>query len=69
MVFGETDDSRFRLIGPEAIMVFGETDDSRFRLIGPEAIMVYWPKSEVSENVEATTIGGLPATCGCGSSM
>jgi hypothetical protein len=43
VVFSETDDSRFRLIGPEAIMVvFSETDDSRFRLIGPEAIMVWY---------------------------
>jgi len=41
MVFCETDDSRFGLIGPEAIMVFCETDDSRFGLIGPEAIMVF----------------------------
>jgi hypothetical protein len=39
--FSENDDSRFRLVGPEAIMVhFSETDDSRFRLVGPEAIMV-----------------------------
>jgi hypothetical protein len=33
VVFGETDDSRFGLIGSEAIMVvFSETDDSRFGL-------------------------------------
>jgi len=37
----ETDDSRFGLIGSEAIMVvFSETYDSRFGLIGSEAIMV-----------------------------
>ena len=43
MVFlSETDDSRFGLIGSEAIMVFlSETDDSRFGLIGSEAIMVF----------------------------
>jgi hypothetical protein len=38
---GETYDSRFGLIGSEAIMVvFSETNDSRFGLIEPEAIMV-----------------------------
>jgi len=39
-VFDWTDDSRFGLIGSEAIMAFIWTDDSRFGLIGSEAIMV-----------------------------
>jgi hypothetical protein len=48
-IFDETDDSRFGLIGPEAIMVFfSETDDSRFGLIGSEAIMVFFSETDDS---------------------
>jgi hypothetical protein len=40
-MFDETYDSRFGLMGSEAIMaVFSETYDSRFGLRGPKAIMV-----------------------------
>jgi hypothetical protein len=39
-IFGETNDSRVRLIGSDAIMGrLSETDDSRVRLIGSDAIM------------------------------